>query len=189
MNDPNDDAEAKRARERERKREWMKTAHVRAVYPKSGSDEKHPHWLLYFDEHPPKPNRLLRGTFGPNAAKMRFAVQGEIKRWRSTSKRICETAGIPFLGRIRISALFVRRNVTYTPSAQESMFGALNRARGADSEGDRSSLKPIIDGIVDAGIIPDDNRNWIVIDDPNEQKIPKGGRKGLVIRIDPIADQ
>ena len=180
------DPETKKALERERKLAWMKSAHVRTVYPRNGEP---PHWLLYFDEHPPKPNRLLRGTFGRNASKVRFAIQGEIKRWRSTTKRICETADIPFLGKIKVSALFVRRNVTYTPSVQESMFGALNRGRGADQPGDDASIKPIVDGIVDAGIIPDDNRNWIEYEPSKEQKIPKGGRKGLVIRIDPIADR
>jgi hypothetical protein len=164
---------------REQRNNWTKTAHARGVF-KPG---EHPYWLLFFDEHPPRSNRDGKGTFGPHAMAVRFAIQAERRRWLETTRRICETADIPFLGRIRVSSTFQRRRITYRPPVGESIFSALGRGRGADEDNDRASLKRVIDGIVAAGIVPDDNRNWIEIAPPEEQK----GPKMLVVRIDPIA--
>jgi crossover junction endodeoxyribonuclease RusA len=112
-------------------------------------------WVLEFPDYPPSPN-----------ARMHFMPRAVLtKDWREAAAMRCKMARIPHLKRIRVSAVVVRRSLGV-----------------ADEDNDRARLKPIIDGIVDAGVIPNDRRGCIVWGDVGEKR----GPKGLLVIIEAI---
>lgn len=106
-------------------------------------------WTLEFGNYPPSPNARLH-----HMSKARLT-----KYWREQSAWRCKIAAIPPLERIKVSAVIVRRSLGV-----------------ADEDNDRARLKPITDGIVDAGVIPNDRRGCIVWGDVTEERGPKGLR-------------
>jgi len=120
-------------------------------------------WELVFDgEHPTRPNQSMRGSYGgpekqAKLRRLRLALQGAAEQWRKRTAMHVLAAGIPACQRVRVSAVFVRR--------------ALNVA---DEDGDRGALKPIIDGLVQAHVIPDDTRRYLEWGTVTEEKGPRG---------------
>lgn len=112
-------------------------------------------WVLEFGAYPPSPN-----------ARMHFMKRaGYNKRWRELVALQAWLNGVPKMQRIKVSAVIIRR--------------ALGRA---DEDNDRSRLKPVIDGLVDAGVIPDDRRGCVVWGDVTEER----GKAGLRLIVEAI---
>lgn len=85
-------------------------------------------------ELPPSPNDRMH--FQAKAAL--------VKAWREDAKQAARAHQIPACERIRISAVLYRRAL-----------GA------ADEDNDRARLKPILDGLRDAGVIANDTRGYV----------------------------
>ncbi len=93
-------------------------------------------WRLQFAGMPPGPNaRLHWSVRAASNRRWRFEAALQVKLGRE---------GIPPLPRIRISAIFYRR-----------------RLGVADEDNDRARLKPLLDGIVVAGVVPTDTRAFV----------------------------
>ncbi len=91
-------------------------------------------WRLQFAGQPPGPN-----------ARLHWRHRAAITRaWREQAGVLVRLAGIPPLGRIRVSAIFYRR-----------------RLGVADEDNDVARLKPCVDGIVAMGIVPTDTRAFV----------------------------
>ena len=106
-------------------------------------------WVLEFEGIPPGPNDSMSLR-----ERMRTRKSWRVHGWLSASR-----AGIPPLQRIRVSAVFVRRAVGV-----------------ADEDNDHARLKPILDGIVKAGVIPNDTRKHVEWGDVTEKRGPRGLR-------------
>ncbi len=94
-------------------------------------------YVLQFHGLPPGSNQV-RGANRHKLAK-------ETKQWRELAKLLAQQKGIPALGRARIEATVFRRNLGV-----------------ADESNDKERFKPIVDGLVDAGVIRNDRRGDIV---------------------------
>lgn len=113
-------------------------------------------WTLVFPGRPPRPNQTERMPIGvaPEIArKIVQARQSERRKWKEHGYLAAYRNDIPHMQRIRISATFYRR--------------ALNVA---DEDGDQSSLKHLVDGLVAAGVIPKDTRRHLVWGDVTEER-------------------
>lgn len=91
-------------------------------------------WELMLEEMPPGPNDRLHW-----AERARRA-----RGYRAWAHLTARQLAIPPCGRVRISATFTRRVVGR-----------------ADEDNDRARLKNLADGLVDAGVIPNDTRGHI----------------------------
>ncbi len=91
-------------------------------------------WRLKFSGTPPGPNARLHW-------RQRAAIT---RAWREQAGVLVRLAGIPPLGRIRISITYYRR-----------------RLGVCDWDNDVARAKPILDGIVAAGVIPTDTRAFV----------------------------
>lgn len=116
-------------------------------------------WDLRFEgKLPPSPNARIhwRTRAQANAA------------WKARAAQAAWDAGIPRpLPRITISATIERRNLGV-----------------ADEDNDRARLKPLVDGIVAAGVIPTDRRGYVVWGDVTEAR----GRPALTLHIEALED-
>lgn len=113
-------------------------------------------WVLEFDSYPPSPN-----------ARMHWMTKARsTKHWRQLAWGKCKEARIPKLDRIKVSAVIVRRVVGL-----------------ADEDNDRARLKAVTDGIVDAGVIPNDRRGCIIWGDVTEEQ---GKTKGLRVIVEAV---
>ena len=87
-----------------------------------------------------------------------FRVKAPItKAWRDAARDAAKAAGIPNLGRIRLSVVIRRTRLGH-----------------ADEDNDRGRLKPVIDGLRDAGVIANDTRGFIEHGPVTEEKGPVG---------------
>ena len=115
-------------------------------------------WELVFDRYPPSPN-----------ARMHFMAKASSNKfWRLDALIKAMNAQIPRLQRIRISAVIIRR--------------ALGTA---DEDNDRARLKPVTDGLVDAGVIPNDRRGCIEWGPVNEER----GKPGLRLIVEEMTKE
>jgi hypothetical protein len=114
-------------------------------------------WTLRFDGMPPSPNARLHYM-----ARARSA-----KHWRQIASLYYVTLGerIPPLQRVRLSLVFTRRT--------------LGRA---DWDNDLARAKPLVDGLVDAGVIPDDRRANVEWGTVREAK----GAPGVVLVVEAL---
>lgn len=92
-------------------------------------------WELRFNGVPPI-NQNSRGYWRKKAA--------AVAEWRCVGAVFAKAQRIPSLARVRFTATIYRRNLNV-----------------ADEPGDWERLKPIIDGLVDAGIVPNDTRRYV----------------------------
>lgn len=108
-------------------------------------------WVLEFDGMPPNPNARLHYM-----ARARSA-----KHWRRLASLYHVLLGerIPPQQRVRLSLVFTRRT--------------LGRA---DEDNDRARAKNLVDGLIDAGVIPNDTRGHIEWGPCTEEKGPPGVR-------------
>ncbi len=114
-------------------------------------------WRLVFAGMPPGPN-----------ARLHFRHRARITRaWREQAGVLVRLAGIPPLGRIRLAAIFYRR-----------------RLGVADWDNDVARLKPALDGIVAAGVIPTDTRAFVEWGTVEEQR----GAPGVELIIEEVND-
>lgn len=103
-------------------------------------------WVLKFDGHPPSLND-----------RMHWRTRAKVtKHWRSQARLRASLAGIPKCERIRVCAVIHRRALGV-----------------ADEDNDRSRLKPVVDGLVDAGVIPNDARGQVEWGTVLEERGPK----------------
>src|SRR5262245_3969849 len=89
------------------------------------------------------------------------------REWRALALLRCYLADVPKLHRIRISAVIYRR--------------ALGRA---DEDNDRARLVNVVNGIVSAGVVPDDTRAYIAWGPCQEAR----GAPALEVTIEEIVD-
>jgi hypothetical protein len=83
-----------------------------------------------------------------------------MRSWRARAAEYARAAGLPRgLDRVRISSDWWRR--------------ALGTA---DEANDRARLKPIIDGLVDYGLVPNDTRRHVVDGTCTERRLSETGR-------------
>lgn len=92
-------------------------------------------WELRFNGVPPV-NQNSRAHWRKKAE--------EVSQWRCVGLLWAREQGIPNLPRARFTATIYRRNLNV-----------------ADEPGDWERLKPIIDGLVDAGVVPNDTRRYV----------------------------
>lgn len=85
--------------------------------------------------------------------KIVLARRGEQQRWKKLAHMTVRMHDIPKLPRIRISAVFFRRNMN-----------------SADYDGDVFAMKRILDGIVAAGVVPNDSRRYVEWGDVLEER-------------------
>lgn len=111
---------------------------------------------LKFSDHPPGPNEHMNH-------RERAQV---FKKWkvRTVHRIMIDFGGIvPKFKQVKISAVFYR-----------------SRLGVADEDNDRARLKPIVDGIRDSGMIPNDTRKYVVWGEVNEEK----GERGFKVIIE-----
>lgn len=106
-------------------------------------------WTLEFAGYPPSANARLHWRTRAKVAKF----------WRGAALLEAKRLGIPPCERIRISAVVIRRALGV-----------------ADEDNDRGRLKPVQDGIRDAGVIPNDRRECVELGPVTEERGPKGLR-------------
>jgi crossover junction endodeoxyribonuclease RusA len=104
-------------------------------------------WTLDFAGIPPSPNDRMGWRVKAHTAKL----------WRVRAALLALEVKIPPLLRIRLSAVIRRRNLGV-----------------ADESNDRSRFKHVEDGIVDAGVVPDDTRKYVEWGSVTEERGPKG---------------
>lgn len=136
-------------------------------------------WTIELVGHPPRPNMTRRGGI-PNSAEslrrvrnQRLMLQGLEKKWKQRTGWALMAAGVPKedLGFIRVRSIFFRRNMGV-----------------ADAGSDLESLKPILDGIVEYGLIKDDNRRYCEETIPDERRMEKGADKSVRIIIEQLGN-
>lgn len=104
-------------------------------------------WELHFDGLPP----------GPNDRMHHMARARSTRWWRTQAWAVAVNAGIPLHQRIRLSVVIHRRNLGV-----------------ADEGNDRSRFKGVEDGLVDAGVVLDDRREFVTWGDVSEERGPSG---------------
>ena len=95
---------------------------------------------------------LPRGQTRP--LRERIAAKME---WREAAGERAVMLRIPRLGRVKLSAVFYRRSLGV-----------------ADEDNDRARLKPILDGLVRARVIPKDTRTFVQWGEVREERGPTG---------------
>lgn len=111
------------------------------------ADDQPRRWVLTFSDHPPS----------ANARQTVKARIGSVRKWRTAGYNAAKSAGIPACGRIRLSAVFYRRNLGV-----------------ADEDNDRSRLKNVVDGVVKAGAVAKDTRAYVEWGECREEHGPRG---------------
>jgi hypothetical protein len=112
-------------------------------------------------ELPPGPN----GSRGNPYGHARW-----VKEWRQAAKDAATAYRMPSLNRVRISAVLYRR--------------ALGTA---DEDNDRARLKPLVDGLRDAGVIPKDTRDHVAWGSVTEERADGPLGYGVLLIIEEIA--
>jgi hypothetical protein len=112
-----------------------RTASERPSAGPGGPDLSPRTWTLRFEGSVPP---------GPNARPHWYTRAGTARQWKELALVRCYLQDIPHLKRIRISAVIYRK-----------------RLGVADEDNDRARLKPVIDGIVAAGVVPNDTRQYV----------------------------
>lgn len=111
-------------------------------------------WRLRFDGIPPSPNDRLSHW---QLAQCR-------KSWKTLSIHKAREAGIPSFEVVGIDVVIFR-----------------TRLGVADEDNDRARIKPIVDGLVSFGVIPDDSRRYVVYGKCDEKRGSPGVE--VVLRV------
>ena len=103
--------------------------------------------------------------------RMNWRVKAKIAAdWRSFTALTARSQSVPTLKKVKISAIFHRK--------------VIGRA---DWDGDVTRLKHLIDGLVDAGIAPDDRRAFMTYGSIDEQKMDERGI-GVTLILEDMSD-
>lgn len=113
-------------------------------------------WELEFNGVPPGPNSRMHWR----------AKAASTKMWRHMAMWKATDAKIPPQERVRLSATIRRA-----------------RLGVADASNDAARFKAVEDGIVDAGVVPNDTRKYVEWGPILEEH----GAPGFVLRIEPLA--
>lgn len=110
---------------------------------------------------PPRlpPNINERRAMHPQAERKLVAY------WRELAHLTAQSSQIPRLDRVRLSGVVYRRNLGV-----------------ADGSGDSERLKPLMDGLVDAGVLPNDTRRYVEHGTVDEQH----GEPGIRLFIEEV---
>ena len=116
------------------------------------------------------PTKVRKLELPPNANdRLHWRVRAPwVAEWRKASADNARALQIPALGRVRISAVIYRSHLGK-----------------ADADGDLARLKPLVDGLVDAGVIPDDRRQFVEYGPVIEHRAT--GEPGLLLILEPAA--
>jgi hypothetical protein len=92
-----------------------------------------------------------------------------VASWREKARLEAKRLEIPLLERARISAVVFRRALGV-----------------ADNSGDAERLKPLVDGLVDAGVMVDDRRRFVEYGSVEEQRTGRGGEPGIRLIVEAV---
>ena len=104
-------------------------------------------WLLHLEGLPPGPNARLHWS-----ERYRLAQQ-----WKTAAYLLARSHRIPRVERLRLSIVVYRR-----------------RLGTADPDNDWARVKPAVDGIVAAGVVPSDTYRYVEIGGVREERGPEG---------------
>ena len=102
---------------------------------------------------------------GPNARPHWYTRALTARQWKERVYLECRRLEIPRLARIRLSAVIYRKHLGV-----------------ADEDNDRARLKPALDGIVAAGVIPTDTRRFVELGPVTEAR----GAPGVELLIEEL---
>jgi hypothetical protein len=88
-----------------------------------------------------------------------------VKEWRDAAGWAAVQRRLPTLQRVRISAVIYRRAIGT-----------------ADASNDLERLKPLVDGLVDAGVVPDDKRLYVEYGAVEERR----GDHGILLIVEEV---
>lgn len=113
--------------------------------------------------------RVRRPELPPNANdRLHWRVKAPwIAEWRKAGCAAAVAHRMPDLGRVCISAVIYRSHIGR-----------------ADADGDLARLKPIVDGLVDAGVVPDDRRQFVEYGPMIEHRAT--GEPGILLIIEEV---
>ena len=142
--------------------------------------ERPTRWALFFAARPEIPKALLGTTksgkpkkhpprLPPNINERRamhpMVEKKTVAYWREgVPREVRRQHGMRPLKRARISAVIYRRNLGV-----------------ADASGDAERIKPLVDGLVDAGVLPNDRRSEVEYGEITEEHIGYRGMGVLLI--------
>jgi hypothetical protein len=115
-----------------------------------------PTWTLHFSGLPLSPNDHVHWR-----TRARWA-----RHWKEQAGIQLRLHHVPALDRIKVSAVIYRRNLGV-----------------ADEDNDRSRIKPILDGLVAAGVLANDTREHVSWGSVTEAR----GKSGLTLIIEEAA--
>ncbi|HUU95517.1 MAG TPA: hypothetical protein VM487_07240, partial [Phycisphaerae bacterium] len=123
----------------------------------------------------------LPDGLGPNAREHRYEQARINAAWRELwrLKASNQFAGVPF-GRVRV-------NITARFCRKTAAVGRMPGYRPTDTDNLTGSMKPAIDGIVDAGIIPDDRAEYIERPEPWIVEVGTSAEECILVQIVPLA--
>lgn len=108
--------------------------------------------------------------YGPNDRINWQGLAQNRKKWRESAREAAKKQRIGKNDRIKVHCAVYRERLGL-----------------ADEDNDRARFKPVIDGLVDAGIIPNDKRNYIVWGRMDEKRVDQNfGKVGIGITIIPL---
>lgn len=145
------------------------------TYRLTDGDMPHRTWTFTLLGHPPRGNQTMRGSFGNDPRKLerirrqRMAMQGQQKKWKERTIWSVRALQVPPLSKIRVTVVFYRRALGV-----------------ADQSGDQEAMKPIHDGIVAAGVIPKDTRQYLEWLPPEEARFAKDEGARIEVTIEEI---
>ena len=126
-----------------------------------------PSWTLTFPQ-PAKPRTMNhRGPWR--------AAWGATKTWRNTAAHHALTLGRSPSERRRPPCLVRVSFPTSTPNTRR------------DPHNWAPTVKAILDGMVDAGIWPDDNDQWVTVLDPRFHQVPRNHIGDVIVEMFPRA--
>lgn len=102
---------------------------------------------------------------GPNHRLHWYTLAKYTKAWRQAAQLLALSERIPALERIRVSAVIYRKRLGI-----------------ADEDNDRARLKPLVDGVVDAGVVKRDTRGHVTWGTVTEEH----GAPGVLLRIEEV---
>lgn len=101
---------------------------------------------------------------------MHWRTEGRlVSYWRSLAGTLARAQQMPRCERIRVSAVIYRE-----------------RSREADESGDAERLKPLIDGLKDAGVIVDDSYRYVEHSDITPVTAAISGIELIVEELEPL---
>jgi len=101
-------------------------------------------------------------------------VRAKVERhWRMRAALLARALGVPEMARVHLHVTIYRRALGV-----------------ADADGDMARVKPLLDGLVDARVIPKDTRSYVTWDWPiEERRQDRDHPTGVELEVREIAEE